>query len=453
MSLNSILSTAKSGLTAHQRTVETASHNIANAGTPGYTRQRVRLEPATPLRTPDGLVGRGVIAEGIERTRDTFLDAQLRAESGALGYQRTTLTSLQQVEGVLGELGPAGIGTQLDRFFDAFNDLAANPVSIATRSSARQAAGDLAFALRTTASRILEVGADAQAKLQERVTEVNRLSAEIAQLNVDIVANSSNGGAPDLEDRRDVALDRLGQLVKLQVIREPDNSATVVAGGFVLADRSRSNPLEVKVAGAGFGAGFVGMPNPVDFGSGELKAFSDFSQRTVPGVIAQLDQLAANVVTRLNALHSAGQTTAGTTGVALFDPAGTTAGTIQLSAAVSGNLANLVTGSTLAPGDATVALQIARVRTENQSTLGNRTFGEFATSVAFDVGQGARKAEDAVTAQEALVGQIGGRRSSVSDVSIDEEMVSLLKSQQAYAAAAKVITTADQMMQAILQMV
>lgn len=453
MSLNSILSIASSALSSHQRVVETASHNIANAGTAGYSRQRVRLEPAYPLRSPNGLVGRGASAEGIERTRDTFLDAQLRAESGALGYHRTTSSALGQVEGVMGELGPGGMGAQLDRFFDAFNDLANDPVSVATRSTARQTASDLAFAFRTTSSRIQQVGADAQAKLTESVEEVNRLAAQVAELNVDIVANSANGGAPDLEDRRDLAIDRLSQLMQVQVIRESDNAVTVVAGGFVLADRSRSNALEVKSAGAGLGAGFVGAPNPIDFKSGEIKAFADFTQRTIPGVVAQLDQLAASIVTRVNAIYTTGQTTTGIAGAPLFDPAGITATTMMLNPALTADLGTLVTGTTTAPGDSALALQIARLRTENQSTLGDRAFGEFVSTIAFGVGQGIKNAEDAVTAQEALVGQITDRRSSVQDVSIDEEMVSLLKSQQAYSAAAKVVTTADQMMQAILQMV
>jgi len=453
MSLNSILSTAASGLRAHQRMVETASHNIANAATEGFSRQRVRLDAAPPLRTPNGLVGRGVLDSGVERTRDTFLDAQLRAENGALGYQKRTAAALTQVEGLLGELGEAGLGTQLDDFFNAWNDLASDPVSVATRSSARQASLHLAYAFRVISSRLTQVGADAQGKLQPGVDEINRLAASIAELNIDIVANSANGGAPDLEDRRDLALDRLSQLVQVQAIREPDNSMTLVAGGFVLADRSRSITLELKIVGVGYGAGFVGAPNPIDFRSGEVKALADFTQRTIPSIIGQLDQLAASVVARVNAIYTAGQTTGGVGGVPIFDPAGTTAATMAVSAPLEADLANLVTGTTAAPGDATIALQIARLRTENQSTLGDRAFGEFTSSIAFGVGQGVRNAEDAVTAQEALVGQIAAKRSSVQDVSIDEEMVSLLKSQQSYAAAAKVITTADQMMQAILQMV
>lgn len=451
MSLFSILSTARSGLLAHQATVETASHNIANVATEGYSRQRVRLAAATPLRTPDGQIGRGVQIQGVERTRSAFLDAALRTELSRSGEFDATAEQLSQIEGVMGDLGPGGLGATIDRFFDAFSDLAANPPGIPFRTAARQATVDLVNGFRNLYARTSDIGARVQERLQAAVTEVNQLTAEIADLNVKI--QSGNGEIPDLGDARDLALEKLSKLVDTKVVEGRQGSVTVLIGGTVVADLGQSSPLELKTDGVRFGIGRADFPGMITLRGGEVRGLSQVLSTDLPGMQGKLNDLAASIVGRVNALHAAGQTNAGTTGVNLFDPAGTTAATIGLSTDVQTSIANLVTGTTDAPGDNTVALQISRVRTENQVTLGGRSFGGFYESIVLDVSGAIKTATDGVTAQEALVGQIRAQRASVKDVSQDEEMLTLIKAQQSYSAAAKVVTTADQMMQAILQMV
>lgn len=454
MSLASILSIAQSGLMASQRQVNTASHNIANASTPGYSRQRVELSAAEPLRTPDGTVGRGVDSGLITRARSTFLDAQFRTENGGFGQQNATKELMGQVEGVLGDLTDSNLATSLDNFYDALGDLAGDPSSVTTRTMARQATADLASQFQSLHERISAVGDTALARMQDATSQVNALTSQIADLNRQIVSARANGSAPDLEDRRDLAIDNLSQLVAVRTVASPDGAVSVLAGGVVLADLAHAESLTVRsVPGGGYGVGLTSGTGVISPQAGELKAIGDFTQTQLPGVLAQLDTLAGAVVARANALHQAGQTQGGVTGVPLFDPAGTTASTIAVSAQVQSSLANLVTGATPAAGDGSVALQLSQLRTEAQAGIGGRTFGEFYAGVASGVATTVSSANDRATAQDALIQQIVTQRSSIQDVSTDEEMITLMKAQQAFGAAAKVITTADQMMQTILQMV
>lgn len=454
MSLGSILSTAKSGLLAQQKLVDTASHNIANASTDGYTRQRVRLEVEEPLRTPQGLVGRGVIASTVERVRSTFLDDQFRTETGTLGQQSATKDLMTQVGAIMGDLEAGSLSAGLDAFYNSFADLSADPSSLTARTLARQSADDLARQFNSLDSRIADIRGSAIEQLSTNVTEINRLTAQISDLNRQVVASFRGGAAPDLEDKRDQAIDALSKLVQVRTIRDDRGGATVLMGDFVVADLARSETVSLTAQSDGsYALNLDGGAVGIDPKGGEVAGLLGVVNTAIPGVTAQLDTLAGAIVTRANALHSAGVTGAGTTGIPLFDPAGTTAGTMALSTQVSGNLANLVTGATTAAGDGSVALQLSQLRTETQAGLSNRTFGEFYVGITSSVATQANAAATRVTAQEALVSNITTQKSSVSGVSIDEEMVMLLKAQQAYAAAAKVISTANEMMASVLQMI
>src|SRR6185503_4283623 len=120
MSLASILNSARSALLAHQRAMTVTSNNVANAQTPGYSRQRLELIPATPLFTGQGTIGRGVSEGGIRRARDQFFDATFRRESGFLGLANLMRDFLGQVEATLDEPSDTGLASTLNALFQSF---------------------------------------------------------------------------------------------------------------------------------------------------------------------------------------------------------------------------------------------------------------------------------------------------------------------------------------------
>ncbi|HEU4587344.1 MAG TPA: flagellar hook-associated protein FlgK [Gemmatimonadales bacterium] len=456
MSLASILNIAQSGLTTQQRLLAVISHNIANADTEGYTRQQLNLRAGAPVITPQGAIGTGVLAEAATRVRDGFLDSRYRDEAALQRQYASTRDLLDQIQSALGEPGTTGLSANLSQFYDAFSDLANDPNGPTTRFLARQAGQQLVQRFQSLAAGLSQAGQSAFEQLQARVNEANSLLAQVTQLNRQIVASRGSGGVPDLEDQRDVAIDRLSQLMGVRAVSYADGSVGVIAGNTLLADGVGHQTLAVTTAGSGWGVTLAGSTAAFNPTSGEIRALADFSQSTLPGVQAQLDQLAAQVVASVNTVHQSGTVTNSsppTTGVPFFAPTGTTAGTIDLSAQVKASPANIVTGASGAPGDAAIALQIAQLRSATVAGLGGQSAAEFYAGVVANVGSLRLGADRAAAAQEALVANLDAQRQSVSGVNTDEEMINLIRAQQAYSAAARIVNIADEMMQELLRMV
>jgi flagellar hook-associated protein 1 FlgK len=454
MSLTSILSIARSALVLQQRAMDVTSHNIANAGTDGYRRQRLELTTADPLRTPQGTIGRGVRSEGNSRARDRYLDTSFRQESGLQGRYGTMSDILGDIEGVFDESGGTGLATGLDDLLDAFSDLANDPSSITARSQVQSSAQALIRQFNGAANRLASAEADVQSRMQAAIGQVNSYAGEIADLNRQIVAAAKGVSAPDLEDRRDLLIDQLSQVADVQVVEHTDHSVGVIAGGALLVDGAQHSSLELRsLPAGGFGVGVTGTGAALSLRSGQLKALSDLSSSTIPGIRKQLDGFAAAVVTEVNAIHRTGKTVAGAGNTDFFDPAGLTASSMALTATVRQNPAAVAAGTTGSPGDASVALRLAALRTGGVASAGGQTLSEMYNGVVTSVATLSQAAQRGAASQDTMVANVTAQRSSVSDVSIDEEMVSLIQGQQAFAAASKIVSAADQMIQSLLDMV
>ena len=337
MSLSSLLSIARTALVTQQRAIDTTGHNVANAQTEGYSRQRLNMAPATPLQLPFGQVGRGVNIDGIERVRSRFLDGNFRTASGDLGNYSTRRELLGTVEGVFGEPSDTGFATGLDDFFNALDDLANEPTGKTQRTMVRTTAQNLVTRLHDTDSRINAVAAETVTRMRDAVSEINRIATQIADLNVQVRAgNAGNRQSPDVQDRRDLLVDELSKYVGVRVLERQDGTIGVTAGDVMIVDAGQHTDLEVRNLGEGaYGVGMVGSPGTVNLQTGQLAALADLSSTTLPGIRARLDALVQGMVTEVNAIHRAGRNLTGATGIDFFDPTGLTASSVQLSQASS----------------------------------------------------------------------------------------------------------------------
>lgn len=454
MSLASILSIARSALLTHQKAIGVVSHNLANVATEGYSRQRLDLRAAVPLRLPGGqYIGRGVDGSTIERVRSRFLDQAYRTEFSRQSAFDATGETLRRIESAMGELGETGVSAGLDEFLNAWGELAGDPSSPAARSLVRQSGAALAGRLNDLDARLAAERDDAYARLQNGVTTANQILQELADLNRQLVAAGPTGSAPDVADRRDLLLDRLSQFGDVRALPQPDGSVNVILGDVLVADAAFAVTLEVMPEGSGLGVGLAGAAGPFRARSGEFQALADLTQRTLPGLTQQLDDFVAALVTEVNARHAGGTTNGGATGVDFFDASGATASTIRLDAAITASLDSVVTGTTAAAGDNAVARGLAALRTAGVASLGGRSLVAGYGQIVSDLGIAVRGAVNGAEAQATLASNLAAQRSAVSGVSTDEELVQLMQAQQAFGAAAKVVTTADEMMQTILQMV
>ena len=326
-----------SALLTQQKAIDTTGHNIANASTEGFSRQRLRLAAADPLVTPIGQLGRGVTAEGIERVRDQFLDVTYRRENGDLGRFSTHRDLLGEVEGIFGEPSSTGIASSLDRLWDAFGDLANDPTGQAPRELVRQAGADLARRFQDADRRIGEAQAGVVERMRERVGEVNEIMRQIAELNTRIRSVSAGlREAPDVKDQRDQLIDRLSSIVGVRVLSRDDGTIGVAAGDALLVDAGQFTSFEIRDLGHGrYGVGVSGGVGTINVQSGELGALVELSTATLPALRKELDALANGIVTEVNALHRAGRNLTGSSGIDFFNPTGLTAASMALSAAVT----------------------------------------------------------------------------------------------------------------------
>ncbi len=455
MSLTSLLSIARTALLTQQKAIDVTGHNIANASTEGYSRQRLILEPATPLQTPIGQIGRGVTASGVERLRDQFLDASYRKENGDLGKYNTSKDLLGQIEGIFGEPSDTGLSNGIDQLFSAFGDLANDPTSKTARSLVAQAGTSLAQSFQDVDRRLTDANNDVTARMRGAVADVNQLVSQIADLNTRIQAGTAgNREAPDIKDQRDKLVDQLSGIVGVRVLQRTDGTIGVAAGDALLVDGGSFSTLDVRDNGSGkFSVGMTGTTGTINLQSGSLASLAELSASTIPALRGKLDALVKGIVTEVNALHRTGTGIAGSTGIDFFNPTSLTAASMQLSSAVTLSTDNIAAGKTGAAGDNANALALAALRTTGVVSFGGATIGEAFQGLMSDLGVTVRDAASKQTAQDIVVSHADTLRQSVSGVSIDEELTALIGQQNAYKAAARLVTVADDMVQAVIAMV
>ena len=489
MSASSLLSVARGALLAQERAVGIIGHNVANAETPGYSRQVVRLAAAEPQAFAGiGQIGRGVELIGIGRARSAFYDESWRREAGARSQYQAVQQTLEQVSGILGEPSDTGIQASIDQLIDSFNTLASNPVDPAGRAVVVANATALADKLHSVDTRIDGVARSIGSQLTDAVRDINATAAEIARLNGQI--RQAGGQAPDLLDRRDQALDKLGQYLDVRVVEDGHGAVDVLMGGLQLVG-SGGGTQPLSVSGTGPYQLQIGNPPvAVSASGGKVKglmdAFAAVGSRTSStargtGFRGQLDDLVTGLVTAVNQIHSDYDPTtkalqptltpapnplrAGI--VPFFDPNGVTAGTIALNPAIAADPTQLAGGWSTAAGDNTIAARLADLRNlaipvpgATAATTGSPAVtagasapvGEFFTGLVSGFGIATQDAANRVASQSTLVDNIEAQRQDVSGVNVDEEMVKLIEHQQAYAAAARLVQVADDMLKELVNL-
>ncbi|WP_071393507.1 flagellar hook-associated protein FlgK [Bacillus tuaregi] len=224
------LETARRAMAAQQAALMTTGHNIANANTPGYTRQRVNLQtsepyPAASLNRPQipGQVGTGVMVGDVQRIRDSFVDMQLRGETSKLGYWEARSQQLSQMESIMNEPSETGLSNVIDQFWNSLQELAAQPQNNGARRVVRQRGIEVAETFNYLSGSLQAVQKNYRNEININEQNVNSLLRQINQLNEQIGEVEPHGLVPnDLYDERDRLLDNLSTLVNIKV--EPKSS-------------------------------------------------------------------------------------------------------------------------------------------------------------------------------------------------------------------------------------
>lgn len=434
-----------SALTTAQRAVETAAHNVANSAIPGYTRQRLAITAGTPAAGVAGAAGTGMVGTGvqvvaIDRLRDALADVAVRGEAASAGAALGRAEVLDRAQGILGGYG-SGVPDAMSKLWASFDQLALSPADPAARQLVVDAASTFAEGIRTAADSLDRLRNDVNSELQGVVVEINSIAAEVADLNRRIADAVTTSQAPnDLLDRRDLALDRLAEISGATVRPSVNGMVDVSLGGATLVRGVATEPLVMTNAPA-----FTLEGRPAALG-GELAGRVSALTTDLVQFGQLLDDVALAVGDAVNAQHALGYTTGGAAGGPVFS--GATAREFALAPGLTPAGLAVAASPAASPFDGENALALARLRAADPVTgvsLGDRVHGLAATL-------GSRAATAARTADAALSGfaSVRDAREARNGVSVDEELIELVKFQHAYDAAARVISIADGMLDTLI---
>jgi flagellar hook-associated protein 1 FlgK len=462
--LLSILNAGAASLAAQQAAAATASHNLANASTPGYARQRVELEAVLPAeRVSGGFIGRGARVATITQARDRFLEAQIPRQLGLASFASSKASALDAVTALDPETA-GNLGAALSAFYTSLRQLSQNAGDASLRQAVVGAARTLTLAFNRTAGSLEEARSGVDQELAGAVSEVNDLARQVAAYNRDIrAARAAGGGEPnDLLDARQKAVDRLAELTGATPVPTSEGDLSIfLPGGTALVTGISSGTMSTlpDAANGGHLTFRFAQPGQVAQAAGviggELGGLLDARDGTLGSAVNALDRLAFDLGGALNAVHSAGVGLDGSTGLTLFDvgaaPAGA-ASRMALSAQVAADPRRLAAAGAASglPGDA--ANLYALVATETQALSGGLDATSTLARLTSEFGAAARSADAAAELETSLRQHLETMREGTSGVSVDEELIALEKAQRGYEAITRVIQVSSELFDTLLEL-
>lgn len=491
MSITALFNTASSSLAAQRIALDVTGENIANVNTAGYSRQRVVMETA-PTTTHNGFpLGDGVKVASVQRIYDNVLNKQINDGTTLQGNNESKLQALQQIEPYLNEISGNSIGDAMQGLSDSWQSLSLNAAGISERQTVIGKAQVLVDTFHQVSDGIANAQAFADQSLTAIATDVTSKAREIADLNLEIrTTEAASGNANELRDHRDLLLQQLSKQAGVSYSEQPDGMMDVkLLGGETLVSGNQYATLYTNAVGPGVTTNEIRItaigtppsaPNPVsdtnvtatiggsNNSKGEIGGLLYMRDTSVPGYLAKLDELAYNLSYQINTQHAAGWNLNNATGVAFFTPATATAppapaatyagysSTIGLAITSTNEIAaadtNPLTGGI---GNNKNALLLASVANTQVAFSGGvmSTTANFYNSMVAGVGVDVQASKNLTAQNEAFVRQLNNLRDSNSGVSLDEELTNLIKYQKAFEGAARVISTATQMLDTVMGLV
>lgn len=442
MSLFQSLRIGATGLFAAQTGIEVASENIARADDPQYSRVRLLQESVGYRDLGVGLLGGGVRVSDLMRARDVFSDARYRNDTAQEHQFAHLASTLRTLETHIDALSDQSIGAHLDRFWDGWLEVANAPGDSSASSDLVQRAGQLVDRIHALDRTLTETRTQMAAEVSQTTGQINHLTARIAGLNSQIATSGGNTPLP-LLDARDAALDELSALADVEI---EDGGDRIRLEGLTLVEGRAATDLTM----GDDGTLRVGSGGPtVRVHSGTLAALIEERDEILPGVQNDLDHFAASLAEQVNSLHRTGWSADGRHGSIDFF-SGDTARSIEVNSAIRDHPTRVATGGSGKSGDNSIALALGELR--DQPLTDGRTLAQTFDDLAVSVGLGASHAIASTEIASAMRAQSLAQRQATQGVNLDEEMVDMIALQTSYQAAARVVSTVDQLIESTLAM-
>lgn len=324
-----MLGVGVSGLLAYQRSLQTVSHNIANANTEGYSRQRVVLGTQTPTLNGSNYLGNGVTIQGVERIYDNFLTGQVRTYESSFNQADTYASHAGLIDEMLAD-PQVGLMPAVDSFFGAVQGVANDPASIPARQAMITQGETLVDRFKYLDQRYQDIRSQVNQQVKDNVSEINSLAGAIAKINRDIVLAPGLGAPNDLLDARDKLLNQLSQRVSVTTLEQDNGAIDVFIGkGQVLVLNFDANTLsatrnqyDISQFDVSIDTGAGGNLDITELLSGgKLGGLLDFRKDVLDPAQNQLGALAIGISDTFNAQHRLGQDLNGALGGSFFTSA------------------------------------------------------------------------------------------------------------------------------------
>jgi flagellar hook-associated protein 1 len=441
------LSIALSGLSASQQALETTSNNVANANTPGYSREIPELEPGAPIVYGSLSLGTGVVFDQTESLRDPILEIQLNQETQQQNSLDAQLSQLQQIQTGFSS-ATSGIGADMSNFFNALEQLSPDPSSLALRQSVLTAASNLATDFNTAANNLTTQSNNLNQSVVDDVGQVNTLTAQIASVDGQISQlQNANQGAGTLVDQQTNLIRQLSALIDVQVISTGNGGIELTtSNGTALVTGSQSFALSTQLGSDGSERVMSGSQDITStITGGSLAGTIQIRDQEIPGILGQLDQLAAGFANAVNTANAQGYDLNGNRGGNIFTtpPAGETGAAAAMQVAITDPslIAASSDGTAGSNGNLTNLSAVASASVANGETPIN-----FYSNLVFQIGSTTSNISADADASGQILQQLQDQRGSVSGVSLDEEAANMVQYQTAYQAAARVVSTVNDLL-------
>ena len=466
----SMMDVGKRSLMNSQTALQTVSHNVANKSTEGFSRQRVEVQSNVPVGNGKLRIGMGARASQVTRINNPYLEKQVEKEGNELGFANARSESLARVEQVYNEQMNKGLNKFMAEFFNAFRELSNNPEGLAARTLAKESADFLTKDFSRVHDQLTDIQKDIDFQMANHIVEINGLTKEIADLNEKVQIVELNGAqANDERDRRDLLIKKLSEMVNIRYAESDEGQIAITAGdNAVLVSGHSYRELFVSSTEGKPGkreGNFeifykptkTGTPVNVtkQFRSGTLGGLINVRDKVGNDLLDRMDEMAYTLATEVNKVHTQGYDRYNQKGQAFFElPTGikNAAKTLRVNKAILNDVGRVVAGaSPNAPGDNRIANILSSLQYKPVFD-GTNSLDNYYNSIVGEVGVQTARANSEAESQSNIVKQLKNIRESISGVSLDEETAKMIEFQKNFDASARLIRTADEMMDTVLNL-
>lgn len=471
------LEIGKRALMAQKFGLEVTSNNIANVNTPGYSRRTAILAEGDPINQKGHSLGTGAMVEKLQSFRNEFIDKEIRTTGSRLETYTSDIEFYQRIEATIAEPSDLGVSEMSSEFFNLFNELAIKPEDVALRDHVIEQSKTIADRFNAMANDFSEMRDDALKKLDQSVSNSNKLVKQIAQYN-SLISNSDVTTISEAQtyiDERQLVLEELSSEINISVAN--DNTGTInvftngmnlvtgtVAGNLELrgtidnqsgertvkilnTDPKTGNTTEIEPS-AGKAASLLKMYNSV---LDDVDSSDEFS------VVTEFNSYVTAFADNVNSLTEKGY---GLDDSALQAPPERA---LFVSATGSINAANIKVNSEITDrnlpvsdtagedGNSEIARAIARIQND-QTFLNGSSPIQYYSAFISKIGVAASDADTGEKTLKLMYDQLDSQRESIQGVNLDEEAVSLIKYQKAFEAASRVINTTSEILSIVVNL-